>query len=430
MAGSQNLKADQRQIATDNSGHEIKCPTHNIYNDARHTAASIITHAQTKALKQAHIRTSSLLSYNYHKADPSNTDHTSVKTNTDTSSGTVAQKLRIGSYELNQICPTLLEQQKALNKHKLQQAVPNEASWQEEFSASTLTSTRTFYRRQSEKIRLGEQYLGSWSVAKTSRSAFCNAADALVNCVVVAGEETSREFSSVFCVERYMLSFCEELLRLDDQSRAMVNAGQSFVACDWLCFVSCDWWCLRLLVLRLDDQSRAMVNAGQSFVACDWFCFVSCDWWCLRLPFVLFTVTFSGHFPSTPIIVLRVRGSVGLLSKSYFILYQSWKLRLGGVEPDLLGILVVIVAQYKVRILSLYFSVERVLDDCSCWYVEWLCPLVVSCPRPEARFLRQPALEELMRSTRTDSPRQIWPEQIPAKRRRRRRRLAAVAEAL
>ncbi|KZV26353.1 APO protein 4, mitochondrial-like [Dorcoceras hygrometricum] len=43
---------------------------------------------------------------------------------------------------------------------------------------------------------------------------------------------------------------------------------------------------------------------------------------------------------------------------------------------------------------------------------------------PETRFLCQPALEELTRSVRTDSPRQIWPEQIPAKRRRRRRRAA------
>ncbi|KZV40055.1 hypothetical protein F511_24721 [Dorcoceras hygrometricum] len=42
-----------------------------------------------------------------------------------------------------------------------------------------------------------------------------------------------------------------------------------------------------------------------------------------------------------------------------------------------------------------------------------------SGPRPETRFLRQPALEELTRSARTDSSRQVWPEQILAKRRRR-----------
>ncbi|KZV44791.1 hypothetical protein F511_28380 [Dorcoceras hygrometricum] len=45
-----------------------------------------------------------------------------------------------------------------------------------------------------------------------------------------------------------------------------------------------------------------------------------------------------------------------------------------------------------------------------------------SGPRSETGFLRQPALEGLKRSARTDSPRQDWPEQIPAKRRRRRRR--------
>ncbi|KZV32098.1 hypothetical protein F511_25222, partial [Dorcoceras hygrometricum] len=37
-----------------------------------------------------------------------------------------------------------------------------------------------------------------------------------------------------------------------------------------------------------------------------------------------------------------------------------------------------------------------------------------SGPRPETGFLRQPALEGLTRSTRTDSPRQDWPEQFPA----------------
>ncbi|KZV54969.1 hypothetical protein F511_03575 [Dorcoceras hygrometricum] len=37
----------------------------------------------------------------------------------------------------------------------------------------------------------------------------------------------------------------------------MVNAGQSFVACDWLCFVSCDWWYA---------------------VACDWYFAKASDW--------------------------------------------------------------------------------------------------------------------------------------------------------
>ncbi|KZV18690.1 formin-like protein 14 [Dorcoceras hygrometricum] len=46
----------------------------------------------------------------------SNTDLTPAKTNTNTISGTVTQKPRIESYELNQICPTLLTLQKALNE--------------------------------------------------------------------------------------------------------------------------------------------------------------------------------------------------------------------------------------------------------------------------------------------------------------------------
>ncbi|KZV52098.1 hypothetical protein F511_36422 [Dorcoceras hygrometricum] len=90
--------------------------TEHIQRCKAYTAASIITHAQSKAVKQAHIRTSSLLSYNYHKAVPSNTDLTPAKPNTDTSSGTLAQILWIGSYELNQICPTLVTQQKTLNE--------------------------------------------------------------------------------------------------------------------------------------------------------------------------------------------------------------------------------------------------------------------------------------------------------------------------
>ncbi|KZV31173.1 transcription factor [Dorcoceras hygrometricum] len=99
------------------------CPTHEIMSNREHiqrlkayTAACNITHAQSKSVKQAHIRTSSLLSYNYHDAVPSNTDFTPAMPNTDTSSATAAQKIRIGSYELNQICPTLLTQHKALNE--------------------------------------------------------------------------------------------------------------------------------------------------------------------------------------------------------------------------------------------------------------------------------------------------------------------------
>ncbi|KZV18575.1 hypothetical protein F511_42446 [Dorcoceras hygrometricum] len=57
---------------------------------------------------------------------------------------------------------------------------------------------------------------------KPVEARFVNAADALVNCVVVAGEETSRgtsrEFSSVFCVERYTSSF--GVLRLVPAARS------------------------------------------------------------------------------------------------------------------------------------------------------------------------------------------------------------------
>ncbi|KZV32509.1 small conductance mechanosensitive ion channel family [Dorcoceras hygrometricum] len=47
-----------------------------------------------------------------------------------------------------------------------------------------------------------------------------------------------------------------------------------------------------------------------------------------------------------------------------------------------------------------------------------------SGPRPEARLLRQPALEGLKRSARTDSPRQVGRNKF---RRERRRRKAAAA---
>ncbi|KZV52289.1 hypothetical protein F511_37701 [Dorcoceras hygrometricum] len=73
----------------------------------------------------------------------------------------------------NQICPTLLTQQKALNKHKTTEGrclrdpppsppksskeTPNEASKQEDSNATTLNSVGAIYRRQSEKIRFGEQ---------------------------------------------------------------------------------------------------------------------------------------------------------------------------------------------------------------------------------------------------------------------------------
>ncbi|KZV35255.1 cysteine-rich receptor-like protein kinase 41 [Dorcoceras hygrometricum] len=103
---------------------QIKCPTHeHMQRSKTYTAARIITHAQSTAVKQAHIRTSSLLSYNYNKPVTSNTDLTPANPNTDTISGTEAQKLRIWRYDLNQICPTLLTQHKALNEAQVDWAV-------------------------------------------------------------------------------------------------------------------------------------------------------------------------------------------------------------------------------------------------------------------------------------------------------------------
>ncbi|KZV30297.1 elongator complex protein 1 [Dorcoceras hygrometricum] len=91
-----------------------------------------------------------------------------------------------------------------------------------------------------------EAKAGRWR--KTSRSAFCNAADALVNCVVVAGEETSRgtsrEFSSVFCVERYTSSF--GVLRLVPAEGSVVRCfvlrldTQLLVVCDVVWISWCD----------------------------------------------------------------------------------------------------------------------------------------------------------------------------------------------
>ncbi|KZV37687.1 hypothetical protein F511_38831 [Dorcoceras hygrometricum] len=52
-----------------------------------YTAASNITHAQSKAIKQAHIRTSILLSYNYNNEVPSNTDLKPTKQNTTLTQG-------------------------------------------------------------------------------------------------------------------------------------------------------------------------------------------------------------------------------------------------------------------------------------------------------------------------------------------------------
>ncbi|KZV34366.1 hypothetical protein F511_36136 [Dorcoceras hygrometricum] len=115
---------------------------------------------------------------------PRNTDLTPAKPNTNTSSGTVTQKPRIGSYELNQICPTLITQQKALNKaqasRKPPEAITNKASQQEESSATTLTSIGDIYHRQSEKISGIER----WTLRKECwkrRIRFSRHLDALFN---------------------------------------------------------------------------------------------------------------------------------------------------------------------------------------------------------------------------------------------------------
>ncbi|KZV38697.1 Glycosyl hydrolases family 32 protein [Dorcoceras hygrometricum] len=122
------------------TNNNIVKASHN--SNEAYTAASIITHAQSKAVKQAHIRTSSLLSYNYHKAVPSNTDLTPAKPNTYSSSGTVAQKLRIGSYELNKICPTLLTQQKAPNKAQ---------DYRRDMSSRSTSSSSQVFKRDTKR---------------------------------------------------------------------------------------------------------------------------------------------------------------------------------------------------------------------------------------------------------------------------------------
>ncbi|KZV54296.1 hypothetical protein F511_31652 [Dorcoceras hygrometricum] len=78
--------------------------------------------------------------------------------------------------------------------------------------------------------------------------------------------------------------------------------------------------------------------------------------------------------------------------------------------------------------------IHRVFKTLPCWHL-CLAPtgitrtrlFSVDCgrnrqygPRPEMRLLRQPALEVLTRSARTDSPRRIGRKRFPAKRRRRR----------
>ncbi|KZV33852.1 hypothetical protein F511_27753 [Dorcoceras hygrometricum] len=83
-----------------------------------YTAASIITHAQSEAIKQAHIRTSNLLCNNYDKLGPSNANLTPAKPITNNYSRTETQKSNNWELQLDQHYTTPLTQQEALNKHK------------------------------------------------------------------------------------------------------------------------------------------------------------------------------------------------------------------------------------------------------------------------------------------------------------------------
>ncbi|KZV48145.1 beta-glucosidase 40-like [Dorcoceras hygrometricum] len=74
--GSYPLVLKTRILIADNNTTEASNNSTEAY-----TAARIITHAQSKDVKQAHIRTSTLLSYNYYKKVPSNTDPKPAKQN-------------------------------------------------------------------------------------------------------------------------------------------------------------------------------------------------------------------------------------------------------------------------------------------------------------------------------------------------------------
>ncbi|KZV28121.1 hypothetical protein F511_31246 [Dorcoceras hygrometricum] len=75
---------------------------------------------------------------------------------------------------------------------------------------------------------------------------------------------------SIVMHNKLRLALCEELLRLDEQSRVMVNAGQRSCACDWLCWYVATGTrrgkrCALFCVLRLDDQQRCPVDWLSSF---------------------------------------------------------------------------------------------------------------------------------------------------------------------
>ncbi|KZV25130.1 hypothetical protein F511_40337 [Dorcoceras hygrometricum] len=90
---------------------------------------------------------SCILSYNYYKEIPSNTDLTPNELpERQTKSDAYANKLQKGDVLANLSSLT-----------QASKVVPNEAPQQVESSATTITSVEAVYHRQSKKIRFGEQ---------------------------------------------------------------------------------------------------------------------------------------------------------------------------------------------------------------------------------------------------------------------------------
>ncbi|KZV22282.1 xyloglucan endotransglucosylase/hydrolase protein 2-like [Dorcoceras hygrometricum] len=84
--------------------------------------------------------------------------------------------------------------------------------------------------------------------------------------------------------------------------------------------------CVVVVWMTPDDVSISVVLRATSIVTRP-ACFLQ--------NLALFTVNFSGHFPFIPATVFHIRGSVGLLLKSSFILYRSWKLQV--VQGEIAG---------------------------------------------------------------------------------------------
>ncbi|KZV37874.1 hypothetical protein F511_30570 [Dorcoceras hygrometricum] len=121
-----------------------------------------------------------------------------------------------------------------------------------------------------------------------------------------------RSNSDIACLR---LVLCEELLRLDRQLRAMVNAGQRSCACDWLCWYvptgtrrgkHCALFCLATgypaagsMRRRLDKLVRRRFE-DQSMVCLPFVPY-------LVNPRTLFSRELFGDFPSFPVVVLLVR---------------------------------------------------------------------------------------------------------------------------